>query len=156
MRTLRSALFPWLAISSAVLLFGIFAFLRVPSTDATTVGQLTGFGAKLDNSKCYLSVSYTVDGVKSHLETPQEKKWCGYAPLLKRRTKTPLVVHYDSAKPTEATLTPRGRLPSAAIVGGLAGVLLAGTQMALRRRRRSDQDHAFRGDLSEEATSARG
>ncbi len=134
MRFLKSEPARWLLISLAVFLFGLFSILRTPSTDATTVGEVSGIGAQLDGSGCYLTVKYTVDENSFHTQTSQEEKWCDFrSRILFGKTELVIVVHYDSSAPETATLTPRGRLPAAATVLGAAGVLVCGNQL-LRRR----------------------
>lgn len=38
--------------------------LRTPSTDASTLGDIAGYGFRLDGEECYLAVAYTVEGTR--------------------------------------------------------------------------------------------
>lgn len=120
----------WLLISLAVAAFGVFGVLRVPSTDASTVGEIAGFGFRLDGKQCYVSVSYTVRGTPFRYQSPHEKGWCDYQTLYRQHGS--VVVYYDSASPETATLTPRGATPMVAVIIGLLGV---GTCCIVRLRR---------------------
>lgn len=135
MRILRSELGRWLLLSLAVAVFGALALLRVPSTDASTVGHIAGFGFRLDGKKCYLSVTYTVQGTPFRLQSPHERRWCDYQPLY--RQDGSVVVYYRSSDPGTATLTPRGATPVAAVAIGLAGAAACCVVRMRRPRQRT-------------------
>ncbi|WP_028642218.1 hypothetical protein [Nocardioides sp. URHA0020] len=118
---LRSEFGRWLLLSLAVVAFGAVGILRVPSTDASTAGDITGFGFRMDGKECYFNVAYTVHGAQFHMKSPHGQRWCDYQPLFRRESS--VVVYYDSSHPETATLTPRGRTPVAAVAIGLAGVV---------------------------------
>ncbi len=120
MRILRSEFSRWLLLSLAVVAFGVLSILRVPSTDASTVGDIAGYGFRMDGKECYLTVTYTVRGEAFRFQSSHEQRWCDYQPLYRRHGS--VVVYYDSANPETATLTPRGAAPTAAVTIGLVGV----------------------------------
>lgn len=117
----RSEFRRWVLLSLAVVAFGAVGILRVPSTDASTAGDITGFGFRMDGKECYFNVAYTVHGVQFHMKSPHGERWCDYQPLF--RSESSVLVYYDSSHPETATLTPRGPAPVSAVVFGLAGVV---------------------------------
>lgn len=120
MSILRSEFSRWLLLSLAVVAFGVVGILRVPSTDTSTVGDIAGFGFRMDGKACYLTVTYSVRGTPFRFQSPHEQRWCDYQPLYRRHGS--VVVYYDSTNPETATLVPRGAAPVAAVAIGLAGV----------------------------------
>jgi hypothetical protein len=124
-----------LLLSLAVVVFGVVGILRVPSTDASTVGDIAGFGFRLDGKECYFNVAYTVHGTRFAMKSPHGQRWCGYQPLFRHQGS--VVVYYDSSHPETATLAPRGRTPVAAVVIGLAGVVACGFFRMRRPRQRA-------------------
>ena len=134
MRILRSGVMRWLLVSLAVLAFGVVGILRTPSTDASTPGDVSGFGFRLDGKECYLTVAYTVDGTRFHVQSPHERRWCDYQPLYRHGGS--VIVYYDSSEHGTATLTPRGVVPMTSVLIGLAGVGACGA-CRLRRPGRS-------------------
>lgn len=131
MTVLRSATRRWLVLGLAFLALGIIATLRVPSTDATTTGHVVARGFRLDGSECYLTASYSVDSIDYRVDSSRHERWCGY------RHDDPIEVHYDSSDPDNATLTPRGGLPTGMIVLGVLGIAGACITATRSRRRRS-------------------
>ncbi|WP_182523533.1 DUF3592 domain-containing protein [Nocardioides dongkuii] len=140
MRILRSEFFRWLLLSLAVAAFGVVGILRVPSTDASTVGDVAGFGFRLDGQQCYLTVTYKVRGTSYRFQSPRGQEWCGYEPLYRRDGS--VVVYYDSSDPGTATLTPRGATPMVAVVLGLVTAAACCVLRLGRPRRRTVLPHA--------------
>ena len=136
MRILQSEVGRWLLLCLAVAAFGVIGIVRTPSTDATTVGDIAGFGFRMDGKQCYLTVTYTVRGAPFRFQSSHEQRWCDYQPLYRQHGS--VVVYYDSSNPGTATLTPRGRTPMAAVVVGLTGVVACCVVQVRRSRRRSE------------------
>jgi hypothetical protein len=130
---LRSELVRWLLLSLAILAFGVFGIVRVPSTDAATTGKIAGFGFRLDGKECYLTVAYAVEGTAFRFDSSHDDRWCDYQDLYRRDGD--VVVYYDSTDPGTATLMPRGGLPMAAAAIGLVGLGACGAQGVRRIRR---------------------
>lgn len=136
MRLLRSEVARWLLVSVAVLCLGVGGMLRTPGTAHSTWGEIAGFGFTMGSGECYLTVAYSVDGTAFRLRTPQHERWCGHSLERRPRGTVPVLVYYDAADPGSATLTPRGAVPGATALVGLAGLGAAGLYL-LRRRRQS-------------------
>ena len=132
---LRSELVRWLLVSLAILAFGVIGIVRVPSTDASTLGKIAGFGFRLDGKECYLTVAYTVESADLRFNSSHDGRWCAYRDAYRRETYVP--VYYDSSNPDRATLTPRGTLPMASVAIGLVGLAVCGA-CCVRRSRLSD------------------
>lgn len=135
MRVLRSEIGRWLLVSLAVAAFGVVGILRAPGTYASTIGDIAGFGFRMDGKQCYLTVTYTVDGETFRFQSPHEQRWCDYQPLYGQHGS--VVVYYDSSDPGTATLTPRGTTPTAAVAIGLTGVAACCIVRIRRSRRRT-------------------
>jgi hypothetical protein len=133
---LRSEFSRWLLLSLAVAAFGVLGIMRAPSTDTATVGDIAGFGFRMDGKQCYLTVTYTVRGSSFRFQSSHEQRWCDYQPLY--RQEGSVVVYYDSTNPETATLTPRGTTPMAAVIIGLTGVAACCALQMRRSRRRSE------------------
>jgi hypothetical protein len=118
-RFVRSEFSRWLLLSLAVVAFGIVGIVRAPGTDSSTVGDIAGFGFRMDGKQCYLTVTYTVDGAPFRFQTSHEQRWCAYQPLY--RQDGSVIVYYNSSDPGTATLTPGGSAPMAAVLTGLTG-----------------------------------
>ena len=139
MRLLRSEVARWLLVSVAVLCLGVGGMLRTPGTAHSTWGEVAGFGFTMGSGECYLTVSYSVDGTEFRLRTPQQERWCDYSLASRLRgfvgtVPLPVLVYYDAAEPGSATLTPRGAVPGATALVGLAGVGAVGLCLLRRRR----------------------
>lgn len=132
---LRSELVRWLLVSLAILGFGVIGIVRVPSTDASTLGKIAGFGFRLDSQECYLAVNYTARGTDFRFNSSHDRRWCAYRDVYRRDSYVP--VFYDSSNPDRATLIPRGPLPMASVAIGLVGLAVCGAY-SVRRSRRSD------------------
>lgn len=136
MRVLRAEFTRWLVLSLAVAAFGVVGLLRAPSTDASTLGEVAGFGFRLDGEQCYLTVAYTVGDEEFRWQSSHEQRWCDYQPLYRQQGS--VVVYYDSASPGTATLDPRGTAPMTALILGTTGVVVCGAAWLRRSRRRLD------------------
>ncbi len=115
-----------LAFGLLVLALGIVDFVGVPSTDSSATGTVVARGFRLDGSECYLTAAYTVDGTRFRVDSSRDKRWCDF------RHDDSIPVHYDSADPGTATLTPRGGRQVGLVALGLLGVAGAVASAALR------------------------
>lgn len=129
----------WLLASLALVVGGLAIVLSTPSAEASTPGTVSGFGFRLDGSRCHLNVTYTVDGTKHRIKTDEQKRWCAYQPNHDDADASPTpVVFYDASAPERATLSPRGRLPTVAIALGSVGALVCAARIAKREPQRNE------------------
>ena len=114
-------------------LFGVVGMQRTPSTDASTLGDVAGYGFRLDGEECYLTVAYTVEGTRFRFSLPMTGDGATTGPLYRHQGS--VIVYYDSSDPGTATLTPRGVLPMTSVLIGLVGVGACGVYRGRRPHR---------------------